>query len=99
MGSKQRRVIIMFLRHTLETTIFKNPRERPPRPTVEDRIRKLYTEGFHPQPTPVLARAELLPVVDEDRLYRLYTTTVSLMPKRRSLTRDQMLAVTAKMDD
>jgi hypothetical protein len=101
MGSKQRRVIIMFPRHTLETTIF-HP--------VEREIRRLYTEGFYPSPTPVqhhhlpLTPGDFLPlpnegnvpsVVDEDHLRRLYATAVSLMPERRGLTWDQMLSVTA----
>jgi hypothetical protein len=44
MGSKEQQVIITFPRYTLETTIF-DP--------IEREIRRLYTEGFHPQPTPV----------------------------------------------
>jgi hypothetical protein len=105
MGSKERRrglVIITIPRNTLETTIFRDPRERPLERCQDDQYRQLYITSFHPQPTPVFAWAELLSVVDEDRLRRLYVAAVSLMPnptEKRGLTGDQMLAVTAKIEN
>jgi hypothetical protein len=104
MGSKQRQVIIMFPRHTLETSNFRDPTERH----QDDRYRELYTTGVRLPRPHVFARAQLLPLlnkgnvpsaVDEDQIHRLYTAGVSLMPEKRGLTGDQMLSVTTKITE
>jgi hypothetical protein len=97
MGSKERRVIITFPRYTLETSNFRDPRERPPERRQDDQYRDLCINGFHPQPDPVFAPAELLPLpnkdnvssgMDEDHLRRVYAAAAFLMQKpteRRAL--------------
>jgi hypothetical protein len=86
MGSKKETVIIMFPRHILETSNFRDPSER----NQDDQYRELYTTGVRLPSTPQhIRRKKLLPllnegnvpsVVDEDQIRRLYATAVSLMP-------------------
>jgi hypothetical protein len=92
MGSKERRVIITFPRETLETTIFRDPRERPPDRRQHDQYLDFYLNGFQPFPTPQrLRREKILALDDEDHLRRLYAAAVFFLQSptaRRGLTRD-----------
>jgi hypothetical protein len=90
----------VFPRHTLETTIFRDPTERPPKRHQDDQYRQLYITGFRPFPTPQRINEGNVPsVVDENQLRRLYAATVSLMRERRGLTRDQMLSLSTTIEN
>jgi hypothetical protein len=110
MGSTQRGLVIFtFPRHTLETSNFRDPTERP---SIEDQFRDhyhhLYTSGVPLPRTRTFTREEVFPlpnksnhpsVVDENKLRKLYALGVSLMPERRGLTRDQMLSLSTTIEN